>query len=61
MMVNAVGQIAADEWLKTADSHDAVELDAKVVIPNRFHGMVVFTNTVRAIRESPLQQRQNMQ
>jgi hypothetical protein len=61
MMVNAAGRIVVEEWPATADIHDAVELDAWEVMPNHFPGVVVFTDTVRAIRESPLQQRRNMQ
>ncbi len=60
MMLNVAGRIVVDEWLKTAEIYNTIELDEWVVMPNHFHGIVVFTDTVRAIRESPLQQRRNM-
>jgi REP element-mobilizing transposase RayT len=60
MMLNAAGRIVADEWLKTADISTAIKLDEWVVMPNHFHGIVVFTDSVRAIHESPQQQRRNM-
>jgi REP element-mobilizing transposase RayT len=55
MQLNDVGMFVADEWVKTADTRNEIELDAWVVMPNHFHGIMVFnTPIVGAIHESPL-------
>jgi len=40
MVLNDVGQLVADEWIKTALLRKQIELDAFVVMPNHFHGIV---------------------
>jgi putative transposase len=64
MRLNDFGKIVSDQWVKTADINNNIELDEWVVMPNHFHGIVIFTHTVGAIHESPLQmtikQRRNM-
>jgi len=54
MILNEYGQIAHDEWIKTAELRSNVELDAFVVMPNHVHGIVVITRPVRALRATPL-------
>ncbi|BBA35117.1 uncharacterized protein sS8_3174 [Methylocaldum marinum] len=44
MRLNDAGQIVAGEWLKTAEIRDEIELDAWVVMPNHFHGILVITD-----------------
>ncbi|MGR9087931.1 MAG: transposase [Gammaproteobacteria bacterium] len=44
MRLNDAGRIVADEWLKTAEIRDEIELDAWVVMPNHFHGVLVITD-----------------
>jgi putative transposase len=64
MQLNDFGKIVTDQWAKTAEIHKNIELDEWVVMPSHFHGMLIFTDTVGAIHESPLQmtikQRRNM-
>ena len=40
MVVNPLGRIVADEWIKTADIRNEIKLDEWVVMPNHFHGIV---------------------
>uniref|UniRef100_UPI004056B6E0 transposase n=1 Tax=Candidatus Electronema sp. TaxID=2698783 RepID=UPI004056B6E0 len=70
MMLNEAGRIVADEWMKITQIRDEIALDEWAVMPNHFHGVVVLTETVgavRAIHELPLRplrmtqmQRRNM-
>jgi len=43
MVLNDAGRIAADEWTKTALIRDEIQLDEWVVMPNHFHGIVMFS------------------
>jgi REP element-mobilizing transposase RayT len=43
MISNAYGQIVGEEWQKTAQLRPYVRLDAHVVMPNHFHGIVWIT------------------
>jgi REP element-mobilizing transposase RayT len=54
MHLSKYGLIVQEEWLRTADLRREVELDAFVVMPNHFHGIVVFAN-VGAQGLAPLQ------
>jgi len=54
MQLNNTGLIIADEWIKTAKIRDEIELDAWVVMPNHFHGILLITDPVRATRRSPV-------
>ncbi|MEI7945594.1 MAG: transposase [bacterium] len=40
MVLNAAGQIAKEEWLKSAVLRKEVELDEFVIMPNHVHGIV---------------------
>jgi REP element-mobilizing transposase RayT len=40
MVLNAAGQIANEEWLKSAELRKEVELDEFVIMPNHVHGIV---------------------
>ncbi len=40
MILNEYGAIVWDEWIKTAEIRDEIELDEFVVMPNHFHGIV---------------------
>ena len=40
MVLNATGQVVADEWLKSADIRNEIELDEFVVMPNHLHAVV---------------------
>ncbi len=59
--LNALGRIAAQEWLRSAAVREEIDLDAFVVMPNHVHGIVVikhdiYGNNVGATGQSPLQQ-----
>lgn len=47
MRLNGCGRIARDEWLKTADLRQRVQLDAFIVMPNHIHGIIVLTDDGR--------------
>jgi REP element-mobilizing transposase RayT len=44
MRLNAFGEIVRAEWERTAIVRPNVELGAYVVMPNHFHGIIVFKN-----------------
>ncbi len=44
MILNDYGHIVSDEWEKTAVIRPYVKLDAWVVMPDHFHGIIVITN-----------------
>jgi REP element-mobilizing transposase RayT len=55
MRLNALGQIAAEEWERTPAIRAEIELDEWVVMPNHVHGIIVITaNIVGATGRSPL-------
>ena len=41
MRLNDAGRIVTEEWMKSADIRNDIELDAFVVMPNHVHGIVV--------------------
>lgn len=53
MQLNDAGRIVADEWIKTAEMRNNVELDEWVVMPNHFHGILVVTNGRGTARRAP--------
>jgi REP element-mobilizing transposase RayT len=56
MRLNQYGAIIADEWQQSSIIRREIELDAWVVMPNHFHGIVMITrNCVGANGRSPLQ------
>jgi REP element-mobilizing transposase RayT len=44
--LNAVGEIARDEWYRSAEMRAEVLLDAFVVMPNHIHGIVALDGSV---------------
>ncbi len=55
MRLNDLGRIVADEWMKTAEIRNGIELDEWVVMPNHFHGIVVIMDdSVGAHGRAPL-------
>ena len=44
MVLNEAGRIIEDEWLKSSRIRAEIELDAWVVMPNHFHGIVTITD-----------------
>ena len=43
MQLNAFGQIAHDEWMRTCKLRDNVELGEFVIMPNHMHGIIRIT------------------
>lgn len=50
MRLNAWGEVVREEWLRTAEVRRDVELDAFVVMPNHFHGIIILSGAVGATR-----------
>jgi len=45
MILNKLGKIAEEEWLKTKDIRTNVELDYYVIMPNHIHGIIIINGT----------------
>jgi putative transposase len=56
MCLNPLGVAVRDEWLRTAELRDNVELDAFMVMPNHVHGIVVVTDCRGTARRAPTEQ-----
>ncbi|MFM8294443.1 MAG: transposase [Microcystaceae cyanobacterium] len=41
MSLNQIGKIVAQEWLKSAEIRQEIELDEWIIMPNHLHGIVV--------------------
>ena len=50
MRLSPWGEMARDEWLRSAVARGNVELDAFVVMPNHLHGIIRLTDPVGATR-----------
>lgn len=49
MRLNQCGQIAHDEWYKSAEIRDEIELDEFIVMPNHIHGIVIIRRGDRPV------------
>jgi putative transposase len=49
MILSELGEIARDEWNRTAHIRDNVELDEYVVMPNHLHGIIVILRKCRGV------------
>ena len=47
VILTDAGRIVAEEWIKTAELRDNVSLDAWVVMPNHFHGILYLSDIRR--------------
>ncbi len=56
VVLNKYGNIVVDEWMKSAQIRDEIQLDEFVVMPNHFHGIVwiVGNESVGAYGHTPL-------
>jgi REP element-mobilizing transposase RayT len=43
MQLNQVGKIVAQEWLKSSQIRQEIELDEWIIMPNHLHGIVIIT------------------
>jgi putative transposase len=48
--LNGFGEIVREEWLRSAEIRQEIEIDAFVVMPNHLHGIIVINNDVGATR-----------
>lgn len=46
--LNNYGKIVQEEWLKTKEVRDNVDLDDYVIMPNHFHGIIIITHNKNA-------------
>lgn len=53
MKLNEMGLIAFNEWLKTSEIRQNVELDVFVVMPNHIHGIIILNDMGRGELHSP--------
>ncbi|MFZ1290267.1 MAG: transposase [Melioribacteraceae bacterium] len=44
MILNELGKIAYNEWLKIKEIRNGVDLDEFIIMPNHLHGIIVITN-----------------
>lgn len=51
VVLSAIGEIVADEWLKTECLRDNVRLDAWMIMPNHMHLILVITYRVESVGE----------
>ncbi len=57
MILNELGKIVQEEWLKTPEIRKEIELDEFIIMPNHLHGIVIICtdDLVGANGRSPLQ------
>ena len=44
MILNTIGHMVREEWMKTADIRPMIKLDAFVIMPNHIHGIIVLSH-----------------
>ncbi len=54
MRLNTAGRMVQSVWEGISANYPNVSLDAYVLMPDHFHGLVVITDCVGAIHESPI-------
>mgnify|MGYP001160333489 FL=1 len=53
MRLNDAGRIVFEEWIKTAEIRNEIELDEWIVMPNHFHGILVVSDGRGTARRAP--------
>jgi putative transposase len=53
MRLNEYGLVVHEEWLKTAELRENIEVETCTVMPNHVHGIVVITNGRGTVRRAP--------
>lgn len=56
MILNELGHIVDEEWIKTKSLRPNVDLDYYVIMPNHFHGILIIDQNVETRRGESLQQ-----
>jgi putative transposase len=51
MMLNEYGKIVNNEWIKSSDIRQEIELDELIVMPNHFHA-IIFITTLKTLETS---------
>ncbi|UCF60839.1 MAG: hypothetical protein JSV37_13940 [Anaerolineaceae bacterium] len=54
MHLSSIGEIVAQEWVKTAFLRESVELDEYVIMPNHLHGIIILKQVVETPRRGVL-------
>ena len=55
MILNELGRIADEEWLRSAELRSEVKLNLHVVMPNHLHGLVIFQPQAPTPEPGPVQ------
>ncbi|MEO6903836.1 MAG: transposase [Bacteroidia bacterium] len=53
MILNKYGTIAYNEWIKTSEIRNNIELDEFIIMPNHIHGIIILNNNGRGELHSP--------
>lgn len=59
MILSEIGEIAESCWKQIPDHFPFVKLDAFVVMPNHFHGILIIDPVAETLRATSLQNREN--
>ncbi len=51
MILNDLGKVAEEEWLKTKNIRKNVDLDYHVIMPNHFHGILIIKDVETSRRD----------
>jgi putative transposase len=54
MRLNFVGRVVGEEWRRLAVRFPGIDIDAYIVMPNHFHGIIVFTHDRNSTSSEPL-------
>lgn len=54
MQLNQLGEIVAEEWLKSVEIRQEIELDNWVIMPNHFHAIVIIDRARSGLDKCPL-------
>ncbi|MBF0227964.1 MAG: transposase [Desulfobacterales bacterium] len=54
MILNEYGRIVYDEWIKSAEIRNEIELDKFVIMPNHFHGIVMIYRDCKFKGDQPV-------
>ena len=55
MILNELGKISRDFWLKIPNFYNSIKLDEFIIMPNHIHGIIFIENPVRTFTKRPNQ------